>query len=149
MTSLVCFFAILLSPLAVAGLAFMNTGLSRSRNAAHMMLASLCVVALAGLTFFAAGFSWQGYEGGPSYALVLGGKPWSWIASLPFFLRGMPLDFSKPALAALFGMMSAGLAAMIPLGSAADRWRLGSICLSTAILAGWTYPLFAHWAWGG
>jgi Amt family ammonium transporter len=149
MASLVCFLAILLSPLAMAGLAFMNTGLSRSRNAAHMMLASLCVIALAGLTFLAIGFSWQGYEGSPSYALMAGGRSWNWIASLPFFLRGMPLDISKPALAALFGMMSAGLAAMIPLGSAADRWKLGSICLSTAILTGWTYPLFAHWAWGG
>ncbi|HZD31064.1 MAG TPA: ammonium transporter, partial [Candidatus Angelobacter sp.] len=23
------------------------------------------------------------------------------------------------------------------------------ICASTAVLAGWTYPLFAHWVWGG
>jgi Amt family ammonium transporter len=26
---------------------------------------------------------------------------------------------------------------------------LGSICISTAALAGLTFPLFAHWAWGG
>jgi ammonium transporter, Amt family len=26
---------------------------------------------------------------------------------------------------------------------------LGATCASTALLAGWTYPLFAHWAWGG
>jgi Amt family ammonium transporter len=149
MSSLLCFLAILLSPLALAGLAFINTGLSRSRNAAHMMLASLCVMALAGLTFVAVGFSWQGYPGSPTYGLIVDGKPWNWIASLPFFLRGLPLDFSKPALYALFGMMGAGLAALIPLGSAADRLKLGPMCISTAILAGWTYPLFAHWAWGG
>ena len=42
-----------------------------------------------------------------------------------------------------------GLAALIPLGSGADRWRLRASCLSTGVLAGWTYPLFAHWVWGG
>jgi Amt family ammonium transporter len=41
------------------------------------------------------------------------------------------------------------LSALIPIGGAAERWRLGSTCASTAILAGITYPLFAHWAWGG
>ena len=45
--------------------------------------------------------------------------------------------------------MSAGLAAMIPLGSGADRWRLGAACLSTTVFAAWTYPLFAHWVWSG
>jgi Amt family ammonium transporter len=35
------------------------------------------------------------------------------------------------------------------LGGGADRWRLGASCASTALLAGWTFPLFAHWAWGG
>jgi Amt family ammonium transporter len=46
-------------------------------------------------------------------------------------------------------MMSVALAALIPLGSGTDRWRLGASCASAALLAGWTYPLFAHWVWGG
>jgi ammonium transporter, Amt family len=41
------------------------------------------------------------------------------------------------------------LAALIPLGSGADRWRLSATCASTALLAGITYPIFAHWVWGG
>src|SRR5208282_4746704 len=65
-----------------------------------------------------------------------------------FFLRGMELGGWGP-LAALVGLMSAALASIIPLGSGADRWRLGASCASTALLAGWTFPLFAHWAWGG
>ena len=43
----VCIVSILLVPLAGAGLALINAGLSRSRNAAHMMLASLSVTAIA------------------------------------------------------------------------------------------------------
>jgi Amt family ammonium transporter len=41
------------------------------------------------------------------------------------------------------------LAAMIPLGAAAERWRLRACCASTAVFAAITYPLFAHWTWGG
>ncbi len=78
-----------------------------------------------------------------------GGNPGT--GSLPdhFFFRGLPLDGSPASLAALLGMMSVGLAAIIPLGSGADRWRLGAACVSTAVFAAWTYPLFAHWVWSG
>lgn len=145
----ICLLLILLIPLAAAGMAMINTGLGRSRNAAHMMLVSLCVMGVASIVYFAVGFSWQGYPGGPAYMLVIQGKPLDWIASLPFFLRGMALDGSRASLVALFGLLSVALAAVLPLGSGADRWKLGSACLSTAILAGWTYPLFAHWAWNG
>jgi len=46
-------------------------------------------------------------------------------------------------------ILSVALAAVIPMGGAAERWRLGAMCASTALLAGITYPLFAHWVWGG
>lgn len=140
---------ILLIPLAAAGLAIINTGLGRSRNAAHMMLASLAVMGVAAIAYFIAGFSWQGYAGGPAHVLIIAGKPLDWIAAVPFFLRGVPLDGSRASLTALFGLFSAALVAIIPLGSGADRWRLGSACISSALLAGFTYPLFAHWAWNG
>jgi Amt family ammonium transporter len=46
-------------------------------------------------------------------------------------------------------MFAVGLAATIPLSAGADRWRLGPICLSSALLGGLIFPLFAHWVWGG
>ena len=144
-----CLLFILLVPFAAAGLAVINAGLGRSRNAAHMMLSSLCVFALAAVVFFVVGFAFQGHPGGPAYEFVIRGKSWNWIAAEHFFFRGLPLDGSPAALAALLGMMSVGLAAIIPLGSGADRWRLGAACVSTTVFAAWTYPLFAHWVWSG
>ncbi len=135
--------------MAAAGLAMINTGLGRARNAAHMMLTSLCAMGVAALVYFAVGFAWQGFPGGGAHVISIAGKPFDWIASAPFFLRGMALDGSKPSLVALFGLLSAALASMLPLGSGADRWKLSSACISAAILAGFTYPLFAHWAWSG
>src|ERR1019366_2951079 len=73
----------------------------------------------------------------------------NWIAAEPFFFRKLGLDGSPAFLAALLQIFCVGLAALIPLGSGADRWRLRASGISTAILAAWTYPLFAHWVWGG
>ncbi len=144
-----CLLLILLVPFAGAGLALINSGLGRSRSAAHAMVGALSVTAVAALVYVIVGFAWQGAAGRPDHALVISGRSWGWIAAEPFFLRGLRLDLSPAALVALLQMFSVGLAGMIPLSSGADRWRLGAICASTALLAGWTYPLFAHWAWGG
>jgi len=148
-TALLCVFCMLLIPAAGAGLALMNTGLGRTRSAAHLMMCSLCVVSISALVYVICGFAWQGFPGGPAHALTLGGKGWNWIAAQPFFLRRVDMDGSSASLAALFGILSVGLAALIPLGSGTDRWRLSATCISTALLAGVTFPLFAHWAWAG
>jgi Amt family ammonium transporter len=140
---------IFLVPFALAGLSLMNTGLGRSRSAAHSMMASLCVIAVAALAYFVCGFAWQGFPGGPAHIVNVAGKDWNWIGKGPFFLRRFELDNSVASLAALLGMLNVGLASLIPLGAGGDRWRLGATCISTALLAGWTYPLFAHWVWGG
>ncbi len=149
LSALFCLLLILLVPFAGAGLALINSGLGRSRSAAHAMMGALCVVSVAALVYVVVGFAWQGVAGRPDHALVSAGKTWGWIAAEPFFLRGLRLDFSPAALVVLLQIFSVGLAGMIPLSSGADRWRLGAICASTALLAGWTYPLFAHWVWGG
>ena len=85
LTAALCIFSILLVPLAAAGLALINAGLGRSRNTAHMMLASLCAIAVAGGVYFICGFAFQGFPGHAGYAVVVGGKHWNWIAAEPWF----------------------------------------------------------------
>jgi Amt family ammonium transporter len=113
------------------------------------MMATLCVVGVAATAYFVTGFAWQGYPGLASHTLSIFGKEWSWLGAGHWFMRGVSLDGSPASLAALLQLLSVGLAALIPLGAAAERWRLRACCLSTALLAGITYPLFAHWVWGG
>jgi len=144
-----CLVLILLVPLAGAGLSLINTGLGRSRSAAHCMMASLMVIATAAVAYFVCGFSWQGFVGRPAHFLTIGHAGWNWLAAEPFFMRGLQFESSPSSLAVLLQLFSVGLAGLIPLGAGADRWRLGASCVSTALLAGWTYPLFAHWVWGG
>ena len=147
--SLLCLLFICLVPLAAAGLALMNTGLGRLRSAAHSMMSSLCVFSVAVLVYFFWGQSWQGYPAQSAHVVVLGGTDWSWLANGSLFLRHLPLQGSPASLAALLGMATVGVVALIPLGSGADRWRLIGSCVSTALLAGFAFPIFAHWAWGG
>jgi len=148
MAATLCFVLVLLIPCAAAGLALINAGLGRFRNAAHSMLSALCVVAVAAVVYFGIGAALQGYAGQPAFALHATGKDWNWIGAGRFFLGGLELG-GWSSLAALFGLMSVGVAAIIPLGSGADRWRLGSSCASAILFTAWTYPLFAHWVWGG
>jgi len=144
-----CVVLILLTTFGVLGVAVLNTGLTRSRSAAHTMTASFCIFTAAALTYFVCGFAWQGFAGRPDHTFTFSGRPWGWIAAEPFFFRGIKFDGSVVSLVALFQLVSVGLAALIPLGAGADRWRLRASVVSTALLAGWTYPLFAHWVWGG
>lgn len=120
-----CLFFIFLTPLATAGIAFINTGLGRSHSAAHMMMASLSALSIAGLVYFAFGFGWEGFIGGPVHTLTLSGKGWNWIAAEPFFFRKLASDGSPAFLAALLQVFCVGLAAMIPLEAARTAGAFG------------------------
>ena len=127
----------------------MNCGLGRSRSAAHALMAALTVAAVAAIAYVVCGFAWQGFAGRPAFAFIAAGKPWNWIGGDRFFLSGLDFDGSPAALAACFGVFAAALTACIPLGAGAERWRLAGSIASAAALGGWTFPLFAHWVWGG
>ncbi len=149
-----CVLFLMLAPLAGAGLALMNAGLGRTRNAAHSMMAALCVIAVAACTYFICGRAFQGYAGGAAHVLAIARQPWDWLGAEPWLFHGMPISGVAPGAPPVFlyawmGVIGASLAGLIPLGSGVDRWRLGAICASTALLTGFAFPLFAHWTWGG
>ena len=147
----VCLLCILLLPLATAGLALIHQGLGRSRSAAHAMLATLCALGVTAIVFVLIGSSWAGYNGGLAHTLQLVGKQWDWLGAEPFFaanLRSSLLRSPYPALVLALQMFAVGLASLIPVSAGSDRWRLASICASSALFAGLFFPVFVHWVWG-
>ena len=100
-SAILCLGCILLVPFAIAGLTLMNAGLGRSRNAAHQVLNSLCVIAVAVAAYFVCGFAFQGASGLAHYWFEAGWKEWSWIAAGRFFLRGIAFDGSPHSLIVL------------------------------------------------
>src|SRR3954464_14351111 len=113
--------SILLIPLALAGISLINTGLGRSRNAAHAMLSSFAVLGVAAGAYFLCGFAWESYIGGPAHTISLGAKDWNVIGAQSFFFTGLPLNGAGPSLAAWMQLLAVGLAALIPIGAGTDR----------------------------
>jgi len=101
------------------------------------------------LVYFLCGAAWLGGTGQSFYLFTFAGKTWDWLGAGSFFLRSTNFDAPATALMVLMQLISVALASIIPAATAAERWRLGAASASTALLAGFIYPLFAHWVWGG
>ncbi len=118
-----CLVFILLVPFAIAGLALINTGLGRSRSAAHTMTSALCVVSVASL-----GFSLEGYRDLLHInGLFFQGVNWSSTGSVPVWLM----------------LLGISLSSLVPVGAAADRWRMVGACVSTVVLC-FSYSVFGR-----
>jgi Amt family ammonium transporter len=138
---------LLLTPLAIAGVALVNTGLGRSRSAAQSLLGSLLIVSVAAIVFAVVGASMAGTSGAALFHVA--GKPWNWLGAAPLLLGGFASNPLQVQLGLLFELFAVGMAAMVPWGSGADRWRLMSGAASAAVLSATVFPLMAHWIWGG
>jgi Amt family ammonium transporter len=144
---------LLLAPLAIAGVALINTGLGRCRSAAQALLGNLLLVAVAAIVFALAGAALTGNlpgtAGGAGHVFWLAGKPWNWLGAAPFLLRGLGAAPAQSQLAVLFEFLAVALVALISWGSGADRLRLSAGCAIAAVLAATLFPLMAHWVWAG
>ncbi|HVU46036.1 MAG TPA: hypothetical protein VHD85_07920 [Terracidiphilus sp.] len=143
---------LLMSPLAIAGVALTNTGLGRSRSAAQAMLGNLAIIAVAAIVFAFLGSAIAGQPSAPGHAFHLAGVTWNWTGAGPLLLGSLSsssTSFNISQLGLLFEFLAVTLAALIPWGTGADRFRLAAGCASAAILAGIVFPLVAHWTWCG
>ena len=79
--------------------------------------------------------------GGAGHTFQLGGKPWNWLGEGPFLLRGLGNAPAQSQLALIFEFLAVALAAMLPWGSGADRWRLTAGCAAAAVFSAVIFPL--------
>ena len=142
---------LLISPLAIAGVALINTGLGRSRSAAQSLLGNLAILAVAAIVFTLLGSTRAGNLSGAAHAHTfhLAGKPFDWLGAGPLFLGGFASAQPQAQLALLFEFLAVAFAAMLPWGSGADRLRLTAGCAAAAVMSATVFPLAAHWIWGG
>ncbi len=141
---------LLIAPLAVAGVALINAGLGRSRSAAQALLGNLAIVAVSAIVFALVGAAFAGcLPGGAGHVFHLAGKPWNWLGEGAFPLGGFAAAPPHAQLALLFEFLAVAMAAMLPWGSGADRWRLAAGLAAAAVLAAIVFPLLTHWIWDG
>ena len=137
---------LLMAPLAIAGVALINTGLGRARSAAQSLLGSLVIVAVAIIVFALIGATFAYPPAG--YLFEIAGKPWNWIGQGHFALSGLGAESVETQLGILFEFLAVAFAVIIPWGSGADRWRLTAGAAAAAILAAIVFPILAYWVWG-
>lgn len=138
---------VVLAPLALAGVALINTGLGRSRSAAQSLFGCIAILALAALCFALVG---AGFAGGSGHGAVwIGGRQWDWIGTGPWFGHALDSGACELRFGFVLELLGAGMCGLIPWGGGADRWRLTGGCAAAAVLSLFTFPLAAHWIWGG
>jgi Amt family ammonium transporter len=146
-TSALIFVLLLIAPLAIGGLALVNTGLGRSRSAAQSILGSIVILAVAIIWFTVIGSVFAG-EAHP-LVLTLAGKSWNLFGRGPWFPGAFRILAPLDQLKILFEVLAVAFLGLIPWGAGADRLRLSAGGLVAGMLAIVVFPLAAHWVWGG
>jgi len=146
-TLALAFGVLMVAPLAIAGVALINTGLGRSRSAAQSLLGCLLIFSVSLIAFAVLGATFAGAE--PAVAFTAAGKSWNWIGGGSLLLARFASLRTEQQCGVIFECLAASLAGLIPWGAGADRLRLAGGCVAAAVLSVFLFPLLAHWVWGG
>jgi Amt family ammonium transporter len=142
------------------GFALVETGLTRSKNAAHTMAMNFLVYSIGVLGFWAIGFGLQMGGVGPlstfgndptlakEFVIHLGGHDFGFFGMTGFFLSPAVYTSGVGTLF-LFQMVFMDTAATIPTGAMAERWRFTAFVAFSFAISTFIYPIFANWVWGG
>ena len=119
-----------------AGFAMVETGFTRAKNAANIIMKNLMDFCIGVPMFILIGFS-----------LLLGEDVVGLIGKPGFDIFTAYGDFNYSAF--VFNMVFCATTATIVSGAMAERTKFLSYCIYSAVISGLIYPIEAHWIWGG
>ena len=139
------------------GFAFLVTGLTRAKNAGHMMMMNVAAFSIAFIAYYAVGFALQ--FGGVAPVANLGGvlplnHLWptgnAGIVGLNgFFLQSSGgYDVGVMALF-LFQVVFMETAGYIIIGAIAERVSFAAFIVAEIAMGAIVYPIYGNWVWGG
>jgi ammonium transporter, Amt family len=142
------------------GFALLETGFTRAKNAVNTMAMNLTIypVGLIGFWLTGYGFMMGGIHQWPSLGAF--GLPHRELSiSFGHCLFGL-VGFGKFGLLSvnndpgsfamfLFATVFMGIAATIPTGAMAERWKFSAFLLYGFFMSMFLYPLYGNWVWGG
>jgi ammonium transporter, Amt family len=134
-----------------AGFALYETGLSRAKNASNAMAMNALVWALCAIGFFVTGFALMYGGAAPSLGLdrwLIHLGAWKILTGKGFFLDG--ISGNPGVLLLFFGMLCrVTIAATIPSGALAERWKFKSFFVFAVLIGAVIVPIYGSWVWGG
>ncbi len=119
------------------GFLALEAGFTRSKNAINVAIKNMADFAISTVVFWTFGFA---IMFGPSIAGWIGGGG---------FLLSFDETNAWPTVFFTFQVMFCGTAVTILSGAVAERLRFGAYLFLALWVAGFTYPIFGHWAWAG
>ena len=123
-----------------AGFAMVESGFSRAKNAANLLMKNLMDFAAGSLLYFAVGFG-----------LMYGASAAGLVGTDNFLLAGFDYgaDSAGDWAGFLFQLVFAATAATIVSGAVAERLKFSAYLIYSVLLVGLIYPVSGHWLWGG
>lgn len=126
-----------------AGFAMVESGFTRAKNAANIMMKNLMDFSMGACAFWFIGFGLmfgasQGFFGLSWFAFS-----WSTASDAAGTQDGWPFTFF------IFQMVFAATAATIVSGAMAERTRFPAYLVYSGIISGVIYPISGSWAWNG
>ncbi len=119
-----------------AGFAMVETGFTRAKNAANIIMKNLMDFCIGVPMFMLIGFS-----------LLLGEDVAGIIGKPGFDLFTNYAEFNWSAF--VFNMVFCATTSTIVSGAMAERTKFLSYCVYSAVISAIIYPIEAHWIWGG
>jgi Amt family ammonium transporter len=143
-----------------AGFAMVETGFTRSKNAAHTMAMNLVIYPLGIVGFWLVGYAimmggtsrWPSLgasdTGAHEIAVTLFGHTFGLFGGAKFALASVSEDPASLAMF-LFSAVFMDTAATIPTGAMAERWKFSAFVVYGLFMSAILYPLYGNWVWGG
>lgn len=122
-----------------AGFAFVESGMTRGKSAAHIMMKNMMDMSMGAMSFWLIGF---GLMFGASTGLWVGGDHFLFSAD------NTTADGQWEYTFWMFQVVFAATAATIVSGAMAERTKFSAYLAYSLVISAIIYPVFGHWAWG-
>ncbi|QOX64828.1 ammonium transporter [Anoxybacterium hadale] len=121
-----------------AGFAMVETGFTRAKNAANIIMKNLMDFCIGSVAFWVIGFG-----------IMFGSSIGGWIGFPDFFVQNN-YDSAFPTFAFfIFQTVFCATAATIVSGAMAERTKFSAYCIYSLAISAVIYPISGHWIWGG
>jgi Amt family ammonium transporter len=122
-----------------AGFAFVESGFTRAKSAAHIMMKNLLDMSMGAMAYWLIGF---GLMFGMSTGMMVGGDHFLFSAD------NGSADGQWEYTFWMFRVVFCATAATIVSGAMAERTKFSAYLIYGVVVSAVIYPVFGHWAWG-
>ena len=119
-----------------AGFSFVESGMTRAKNAVNIMMKNASDLAIGAIGFWAIGFG-----------LMFSGDVYEFFVNPDVNAYGEEANWMYSFL--IFQTVFAATAATIVSGAVAERMKLFSFLAFAVVMTGFIYPMDGSWTWGG